>query len=282
MRRALLALLFTQEIGLARSESCSADDPCPSTSFCNFSEGASGLCEACTTCTGEAPSGGYLPQRSAVIHSCGDCGLLDAGVANCADMCVGAYHGCMPGSEVIGDGHCEGCGAGKVGDGVLPCVACDEGKAASADRSRCESCSPGKQPSADKSRCESCVGKVLLARTHTYYAFGLSWLRNIYFEWKSLMVQKYLSQLSPNASYIQRGLSLIAQVPRTQLPAPSVRIATRARRPRAPYTTLSAPTKIRARLADRATGRTQSVLRVSRRSCAQRALSGPPGAVKRL
>ena len=33
-----------------------------------------------------------------------------------------------------------------------------------------------------------------------YYAFGLIWLRNIYFYWKSLLTQNCQSQISPNAS----------------------------------------------------------------------------------
>ena len=33
-----------------------------------------------------------------------------------------------------------------------------------------------------------------------YYAFGLIWLRNMYFDWKSPINQNFQSQLSPNAS----------------------------------------------------------------------------------
>jgi hypothetical protein len=39
-----------------------------------------------------------------------------------------------------------------------------------------------------------------LFRRWRYDAVGLIWLRNICFDWKSLMIQNCLSQTSPNAS----------------------------------------------------------------------------------
>ena len=48
-----------------------------------------------------------------------------------------------------------------------------------------------------ESREGACHG---VCKGDSYYAFGLIWLRNIYFDLKPLMVQNCRSQISPNAS----------------------------------------------------------------------------------